>query len=293
MYLHKHASANNISLDPFPFQRELSMEAYIIENPSVLSLESAGLDEAVILLSEEVLLNGRNDRNTDGRIDVLAGYGSEYLAIVELKMGKLENKHLEQLENYLRERRQILEKKPDVWDKEVSGDPKWIGIMVGNSIDPALMLKITSGHSFENEIPIAALTMNRFRGKDGSVYVITDTYFVERISNRDTTKYEFNGQVYGKGRLVLAVLKEYVQRNPGTTYSELGSVFPDHIQGREMFTTEEKALAKSGTKNFTKPEELIALSDSVVAVSNQWGRNIGKFLSRCSELGITIRVASS
>ena len=30
MYLHKHISANNVSIEKFPFQREIAMEAYLI-----------------------------------------------------------------------------------------------------------------------------------------------------------------------------------------------------------------------------------------------------------------------
>lgn len=293
MYLHKHASANNISLNPFPFQWELSMEAYIIENPSVLSLESVGLEDAKILLSEAVLLNGRKDNNTNGRIDILAGYGGEYLAIVELKMGRLEFSHLEQLQSYLKEKQQILDKYPEIWDKNIFTAPKWIGILVGTSIDPELMLEITKKKPEKNQIPIAALTINRYQGKDGSVYVITDTYFVEKLSNKDLTKYEFNGQIYGKGRLVLAVIKDYIQQHPETTYSELENVFPHKIQGTQMFTTQKDALKNGGKNYFIKPEELIKLKDDVIAVSCQWGNNFDKFQSKCKDLKIEFKETSN
>lgn len=291
MYLHKHISANNVMIDNFPFQREIAMEAYLVENPSVLSMESDGFNDVEILKCEVSLLDGRADKNTDGRIDILAKYGQEYLAIVELKLGELNEIHLSQLESYLKERQQILQKFPDAWDSTVSTQPKWIGIMVGSTINPDLMLKIRKGYYFDVDIPIAALTINRYKGKDGNVYVITDTYFIERVKNKDYTKYIFNGQKFGKNRLVLAVIKEYVEKNPAITYSQLKVKFPDSLQGKETFTTESEAKKKRDVRNFIKPDELVTLSDETIAVSTQWGiGNINPFIDHCKSINIDIKI---
>lgn len=290
MYIHKHISANNVVIDSFPFQREIAMEAYLIENPTVLSMESDGFNEVDILKCEVSLVDGRVDKNSDGRIDILAKYGQEYLAVVELKMGELTEIHLQQLESYLKERQQILKKFPDVWDTSVSNQPKWIGIMVGSTINPDLMIKIRKGYYYDNDIPIAALTINRFKGKDGNVYVVTDTYFIDKVKNRDYTKYLFNGQTYGKNRLVLAVVKDFVEKNPQITFSQLKSKFPDSLQGRETFTTETLAKQKYDRRNFIEPEELITLSDETIAVSTQWGLgNINPFIEHCRNMKIEIK----
>lgn len=291
MYLHKHISANNVVIDNFPFQREIAMEAYLIENPTVLSMETDGFNEVDILKCEVSLLEGRIDRNTDGRIDILAKYGQEYLAVVELKLGELTETHLSQLESYLKERKQILDKFPDIWDTTVSSQPKWIGVMVGATINPDLMLKIRKGYYFDIDIPIAALTINRYKGKDGNVYVVTDTYFIERVSNKDYTKYLFNGNKYGKNRLVLAVIKDFVENNPTITYSQLKVQFPDHLQSRETFTTETIAKQKRDRRNFIEPNELITLADETIAVSTQWGlANINPFIEHCKKLNIEIKM---
>lgn len=286
MFLHKHVSANNVSLEDFPFQREIAMEAYIIENPVTLQLESDGFNEVEILESEVALLNGRVDKDKNGRIDILAKYGQEYLAVVELKSGELTIEHLAQLESYLKERKQILDKFPDRWDTSIS-QPKWIGVMVGKSINPELMLQIRKGHYYGDDlIPIAALTINRYRAKDGNVYVVTDTYFVENVKGKDYTKYVFNGEKFGKNRLVLAVIKSYVATNPKTTQQELSLKFPNSLQGKETFTTEEAAKDKKDRRNFIKPEELIMLGDGTsIAVSTQWGSgNVEGFLKYCREV---------
>ncbi|RLD68812.1 MAG: hypothetical protein DRI95_01950 [Bacteroidetes bacterium] len=110
----------------------------------------------------------------------------------------LKHQHLKQLEDYLKEKEQVLTKFPNIWDFTIGDNPKWIGIMIGESIEPDLMTKIRKGYYYNSDIPIAALTLNRYRGKDGNVYVVTDTYFIEKVTGRDFTKYVFNGTTIKK-----------------------------------------------------------------------------------------------
>ena len=111
-------------------------------------------------------------------------------------------------------------------------------------------------------------------------------------TGKDYTKYVFNGQTYAKSRLVLAVIQDYVIRNPITTYNELQQTFPDTLQGQETFTTATIAKQKPSTRNFIKDDELINLSDEQIAVSTQWGRgNIERFVDHCISIGININTA--
>ena len=49
----------------------------------------------------------------------------------------------------------------------------------------------------------------------------------------DKTKYIFNNNEYGKGRLVLAVVKQYLHdHNP--TYQQLKQQFPNTLQGSQF-----------------------------------------------------------
>lgn len=291
MYLHKHISTNNVSLESFPFKRELSMEAYLIENPTVLSMQSDGFEDVEILDYELSLQSGGVYENKDGRIDILAKYGAEYLAVVELKIGELTETHLNQLLNYLEQKEQIELK--CTWDTTVSPKPKWIGIMIGTTIHPSLMEKIRETW-VNSEIPIAALTINRFKGKDGNVYVITDTYFIKKLHNRDFTKYLFNGKKFGKSKLVLAVISDFVEKNQSIKLSQLKEKFPAHLQGSEVFTTFEEANSKANNnnkRNFIKPDELITLGDdSTIAISTQWGiNNINRFIDHCKSMDIELQ----
>ncbi len=111
-------------------------------------------------------------------------------------------------------------------------------------------------------------------------------------SGRDISKYIYNGKEYGKGRCVLAVIKDYVDSHPNITYEELEKVFPQSLQGRETFTTEEIAKAKSSVRvrNFIRPEDIIVLKDARIAVSSGWGLdNFTRFIEHCKKLGIEIK----
>lgn len=111
----------------------------------------------------------------------------------------------------------------------------------------------------------------------------------EKRRAHDNSKYLFKGKVYGKNRLVLAVIKEYVNNNPAITFEQLKNIFPDSLQGSETFTTKADALSKKDRRNFTNPDELIFIQDQIIAVSTQWGIfNIPNFLQNCKRLNIDI-----
>jgi hypothetical protein len=59
----------------------------------------------------------------------------------------------------------------------------------------------------------------------------TEKYTPEQGSHRDTTKYLFGGKAYGKNRLVLAVIKKWVNDNPALPTAELMRTFDRSLQG--------------------------------------------------------------
>lgn len=293
MKIFKHLTANNIHLTRMPFQRELAMEAYLIENESVLVLDGQTFENVEIIEAELSLKEGRGTKNTDGRIDLLVTYSEEYIGVVELKLGQLNQNHLQQLEDYLNQKDQIITRYSDKLGPEIIKAPKWIGVLVGLSIESELEKKIVQGYMTKQNIPIAALTIQRFRGDDGQIYVVTDTYF--NLTNaKDTNQYTFEGEKYGKARLVLAVISDFVQNNSNITYAELAQKFHKKLQGSVgVFATREEAeeiYSKTSRKrHFLKPEEIIKLADSEIAVSTQWGAsNIQNFLEAAKLLGYKI-----
>jgi hypothetical protein len=107
---------------------------------------------------------------------------------------------------------------------------------------------------------------------------------------RDTSKYTFNGKTFAKGRLVHAVVQDYVTKNPNISFDDLKKAFPDEWQAGGAKSTNRAVFVKLSDaeklfndkghrRHFFKKGEAIQLSDEVVAISNQWGiGNIGDFV---------------
>ena len=116
--------------------------------------------------------------------------------------------------------------------------------------------------------------------------------------------YSLNGSgCFGKGRLVLEVVSQYVKRHPDVTYAELDSVFPKSLRGVKREGTfwgcinrkvdADRLLAETGRpRHFLKDDEVILLKDgSQVVVSSQWGSgNINLFIGQARKLGFDIQV---
>lgn len=293
MELFRQITANNIELTEYPFWKELAMEAYLIENENVLKLDNDNFSDVSILDAEIALKKGR--ANGDGRLDLLAQYASEYLAIVEIKLHEINDAALTQLEGYLAQRQQITESFPEYWDSEDDIPQKWIGVLVGKDISDELRTKLNAGYDF-NGIPIAGITLKRYRSKN-EIFVVSDTFFKAKYTSRDFSKFQFNGKTYNKGRLVNAVIKDYVAKNPELTFAELEKRFPKAIQGSYgVFTSKEAAelnYQQNGNRKryHINPEDQIQLANAIIATCSQWNTSkIQKFIEQAQHLNIKIEL---
>ena len=102
----------------------------------------------------------------------------------------------------------------------------------------------------------------------------------------------FNGNVYLKNKLVLAVIKDYVAKNQTTTCDELKTVFDKSLQG-SIGTVEYENIAKQRkdyqVRFFVKDDEILQLLDGNMFVCSQWGvLNISNFIKRAEQLGYMI-----
>jgi hypothetical protein len=125
----------------------------------------------------------------------------------------------------------------------------------------------------------------------------TSSFRNSEESGRDMTKYLFNGQSYGKGRLVLAVITEFVRQRPSTSSSDLEKAFPKTLRSPHgafiLLADAMKSFEEEGRKrNFIDAGEPLELADGSFAVSNQWGINrMAQFLENAERLGIEISEA--
>ncbi len=291
MKLYKQITANNINLVSYPFKKELAMEAYLIENEEILALDDDNFTDVTVLDEEIALRKGRRDR--DGRIDILATYGAEYLSIVELKLHEINEQSLMQLQSYLDQRQQILSV-GEYWTEEQ--DPKWIGVLVGTTISASLQEKLSNGYSYQ-EIPIAGITLNRYRSPDNHIFVVSDTYFKYQYSSKDYSKFRYQGELYNKGRLVNAVVRDYVDLHPAVTFAQLKEVFPKHVQGSfgvfDKISRAEEIYNRTGRKRYyLHDSETIHLIDGeIIATCNQWNPdNIARFIQQANNQGFKIEL---
>lgn len=136
-------------------------------------------------------------------------------------------------------------------------------------------LKVGSRNAFNNEQRLSTYAMSP----------MCDT-------GRDKTRYLFNGNIYLKNRLVLAIVTDYVQNHPDIMLNELKQVFSKSLQG-SIGVVESANIAKFrsdyNVRFFTKEDEVLHLFDGDAYVCSQWGiLNIPKFVARARQLGYDI-----
>ena len=116
---------------------------------------------------------------------------------------------------------------------------------------------------------------------------------------KDYTKYKFNGKEYGKGRLVLSIVKEYVKQCNNIIFSDLKRTFPDDLQkstvmqfsSKRVVFEEKGAIQEQEEKRFFMDgDDLVSLNDCIVCVSREWNHeNIKVFIKRAALLGVSIK----
>lgn len=115
---------------------------------------------------------------------------------------------------------------------------------------------------------------------------------LERPQQRDKTRYMFNGNIYLKNKLVLAIVKDYISKNTRITCNELKNIFTKSLQG-SIGVVEEENIAKQRkdfhVRFFCKEDEILRLVDGNMLVCSQWGiLNISNFIKRAEQLGYVI-----
>jgi len=109
---------------------------------------------------------------------------------------------------------------------------------------------------------------------------------------KDTSKYLFNGQSYGKGPLVLEVIKSYIKKYPNVTLGDLLEIFPKGLQGSVgvIETRENAKTIYKDDRHFIKERDVIILkSGERIVVSTEWSKyNISYFIEKARKLGFDI-----
>lgn len=146
---------------------------------------------------------------------------------------------------------------------------------------------------FDTPANVIKKLLDHYEGIEGDSH--TETSLMLEQGGKDYTKFIFEDVSYGKGRLVLAVVRAYVAKHQKVSFAELNEAFPSDIQGSiGIFSEKEAAIAlfeETGHKrHFLKQDELIQIQDCVIAVSREWGKgNINNFIGHARSLGFDIQ----
>jgi hypothetical protein len=111
---------------------------------------------------------------------------------------------------------------------------------------------------------------------------------------RNNQKYKFNGEEYGKGRLVLAVIRQYCEEHRPTLKQVL-EAFPAELLKRfgpcrELQNSIELSGARPRFFNQNEADYIILKDKKTLVVCNQWtSDNIQPFLKHAKALGYKIK----
>jgi len=175
MHLFRQIAARTIDIRNFPFFSELNIEAFIIENPQVLSSDTFANPE--IVDSQVHLKYGRSDG--DGRIDIVAKTDNGYLMIIEIKNSQIGLNNISQLTDYMKI---VIQSKAEKFGAEFA-DFQVKGVLVGIAVEDGLIKAIEEG-SIEMAGDIFGLTINRFKSHDNTENYIWTEYYEPSMTKR-------------------------------------------------------------------------------------------------------------
>lgn len=145
--------------------------------------------------------------------------------------------------------------------------------------------KILDDFIKENKTMLCAV-LNELKGDED-----IDSNAVSSITSaiKDYSKYIFEGNEYGKGRLVLAVVKKYVSEHPNISYNELANIFKPELRkaknGKGVIALQnevsdkDKGIGANSHRRYFVNDEIPLTDGSIVLVSTEWGSgNIDPFL---------------
>lgn len=203
MYIEKTMSINGVVLEDYPFNKEVFLEGFLLEHLNHIcppGYEASGVDPV-----NQIPVHGGGQDGSDGRIDIafeLAAESNNPWALAEIENVRLDIPHLNQLLAYLSQQQQLISEIQKRLGKNVSPG-RWIGILVGPSIDASLGAALVNNawqelpginHNLK-DVEIGAVVVNRYREKaNNAIYVFADKYFPIRSSSsgRDYSKFSFD-----------------------------------------------------------------------------------------------------
>ena len=109
---------------------------------------------------------------------------------------------------------------------------------------------------------------------------------ISKKGQRDYSKYRFNGQVYNKRNLALAVLTHWIEQENPQSLSVIKDALKDYNLPRAVALFEEIADKHMSRYHSAECDLITLTSGELIAISNQWGDNIPRLLDVMKSYGI-------
>lgn len=286
MNIHQELSVNTLDSKEVRFPSELYLEGLILMNTKLLTINGYGTPEKIT--NQLTLCNKK-------RIDLILLYDN-YIGVIELKNIEINASAFNQLESYLKEKENILkhEKITSFFGKDMDVPKKIVGILSGNSITEDALKKIKGHNENSKNIKIVVILIKKYETNNDQLFITSTCINANEMggsNSKDYTTYEYNGEKYGKGRLVLSVISDYISNNNINSIVELEQKFPKNLQGSfGCFRKFDEITQKEMVRFFSNDSDLLRVGRVKIAVCNQWGvQNIKRFLYCCEKLKIEIK----
>jgi hypothetical protein len=149
-----------------------------------------------------------------------------------------------------------------------------------NYINDILENIIISYKSTNNQQTIPVESFKKINGPDEA-----HTY--------DNTQYKFMDNQYGKNRLVLAVIKDYIRNHDNCTLESLQTTFPKRLQGAlgvvDTFENANEIYRRTKHKRHFLSNIITLRNGQQIVICTQWGiGNINQFINKSREIGYNI-----
>jgi len=124
---------------------------------------------------------------------------------------------------------------------------------------------------------------------------LQNTNDTDEPHSNDNTRYNFMGNIYGKSRLVLAIIEDYIQHHNDCTLENLKTIFPKKLQGAlgviDTFESANEIYKRTKHKRHFLNNKITLRSGQEIVVCTQWGiGNINEFINKAKELGFDIKI---
>lgn len=257
-----------ISYDAAEFKNENYLEGFVLFHEDVLKLPVDGFDNPQII-GTQLVVTGAQVNGSDGRLDILVAYDADTYGIVELKNPIADLSRNKNGLTVVDQLTQYLEHTPkdkgviDVIRKYRNGDDEeegvkedaelpqwvdnltWVGVILAPDMDldiveemmknrkPVSCVHLTNGQ----DIPVYGLTLNYFKAKEVSDYIVhTSVAFLPKTTVKTKKKYRFNGIRYPSVAAIMEVTaRDYVNQSTKKGFNPLSDVAADFGLSRVFY----------------------------------------------------------